>query len=161
MSRCNEYMYMYKYMCACVPVCTCVFGRVPECVCVPHEPCDGRFLQAERPSSSSCLLARHDLRLLNASKCLGSSFSAKHEAEHRRLSLAAQLSAPLVVVVAAAAVCQVSRCFWSYSLASVTSVMFRTRCSLLLGLDCQILENILAAVHWANQTNRTKFSKLN
>lgn len=57
--------------------------RVFICV-LPYELCDGSFLQAELPSSSSCLVARHDLRFFNASKCLGSSFSAKHEVEHRR-----------------------------------------------------------------------------
>lgn len=55
--------------------CTCV------CVCA-----SGSFLQAELPSSSSCWVCgvARCVRFLSASECSGSSFSAKHEAEHHR-----------------------------------------------------------------------------
>lgn len=88
-------------------VCDCVGYRCNKCVCV----CvcgDGSFLQAELPSSSSCWVCaprlaspRHAspgiVGFLNASECFGSSFSAKHEAEHHCIPLFPLSAAPVLV----------------------------------------------------------------
>lgn len=95
----------WRQVVSCVRLCGVPLQQMCVRVCVCG---DGSFLQAELPSSSSCWVCAPHLAsprhaspgivgFLNASECFGSSFSAKHEAEHHRIPLFPLSAAPVLV----------------------------------------------------------------